>query len=188
MFCPRCGVGTLPNEKFCANCGAALGGAGNAQSAAAPVSGPASPATTQPPAASVHPIPDGGLTLEEVVAWLESGGYIAKVVTAESGKRHIESRSQGTLFNIFTPGCQSGRCASLELLFAFSSKGKFDISRLNEWNRDVPWCKAYYDTVNDPCLDMDIALSPGGTYESLNDQFATWGNVLGNFTAKFSLR
>ena len=45
----------------------------------------------------MHPIPDGGLTLEEVIAWLQSGGYAAKVVTREDGKRHIESWSQGTL-------------------------------------------------------------------------------------------
>ena len=131
---------------------------------------------------------DGGLTLEEVIAWLQSGGYAAKVVTREDGKRHIESWSQGTLFNIFTPGCQGGRCASLELVFAFSSNGKFDVSLLNEWNSETPWCKAYYDTANDPCLDMDIALSPGGTFESLNDQFVTWNSILGRFTAKYSLR
>jgi hypothetical protein len=136
----------------------------------------------------MHPIPEGGLAMEEVVAWLQSGGYSAKVVTAESGKRHIMTNAHGTPFDIFTPGCQSGRCASLELVCAFSCKGKFDVSRLNEWNSTIPWCKAYYDTVNDPCLDMDIALSPGGTYESLNDQFLTWNRVLGNFIAKYDLR
>ncbi len=188
MFCPRCGAGALPDQRFCKNCGNALGGAGSAQSAAVPVSPPASPAVPQPPAASLHPIPDGGLTLEEVLAWLESGGYQAKVVTAESGKRHIETRSQGTLFNIFTPGCQSGRCASLELVFAFSTNGKFDISQLNKWNSEIPWCKAYYDTVNDPCLDMDIALWPGGTYESLNNRFAAWNNILARFIARYNLR
>jgi hypothetical protein len=152
----------------------------------APVMPVAAPALASP--TLTHPIPDGGLTLEEVVAWLQSGGYAAKVVTREDGKRHIESWSQGTLFNIFTPGCQSGRCASLELVFAFSSKGKFDVSRLNEWNSDVPWGKAYSDTVNDPCLDMDIALSPGATFELLNDQFGTWNNILNNFISKYNLR
>jgi hypothetical protein len=146
------------------------------------------PAPPQPPATQLHAIPEGGLTLEEIVAWLQSGGYSAKVVTREDGKRHIESWSRGTLFNIFTPGCQSGRCASIELVFAFSSKGKFDVSKLNEWNSDVPWCKAYCDTVNDPCLDMDIALSPGGTFESLNDQFVSWGGVLAAFIDKYNLR
>jgi hypothetical protein len=215
MFCPRCGTESRPDQRFCAKCGAALGTAEGGQSAAAPVAVQAAPeapvaafvpqpvqepAQALPVAAPIlagsalaapvltHPIPDGGLTLEEVIAWLQSGGYAAKVVTREDGKRHIESWSQGTLFNIFTPGCQSGRCGSLELVFAFSSKGKFDVSRLNEWNSDVPWGKAYYDTVNDPCLDMDISLSPGGTFESLNDQFGTWNNVLSTFVTKYGLR
>ncbi len=202
MFCPRCGTEGRPDQRFCAKCGAALPNAESGQSAAATVAAqavpeaiaatvvpqsPQAPAAAPPPVLT-HPIPDGGLALEEVIAWLQSGGYAAKVVTREDGKRHIESWSQGTLFNIFTPGCQSGRCASLELVFAFSSKGKFDVSRLNEWNSDVPWGKAYGDEVNDPCLDMDIALSPGGTFESLNDQFGTWNNILSNFIAKYNLR
>jgi hypothetical protein len=33
---------------------------------------------------------------------------------------------------------------------------------------------------------MCIALSPGGTYESLNHQFATWNRTLGKFIAKYS--
>jgi hypothetical protein len=210
MFCPRCGTEAGPDQRFCAKCGAAFGTPEGAQGAVAAVAAEAAPETTAaavvlqpaqepiqalpvaaptlPAPALTHPIPDDGLTLEEVVAWLQSGGYAAKVVTREDGKRHIESWSQGTLFNIFTPGCQSGRCASLELVFAFSSKGKFDVSRLNEWNSDVPWGKAYYDTVNDPCLDMDISLSPGGTFESLNDQFGTWNNVLSTFVTKYGLR
>lgn len=34
MFCPRCGTESLPDHKFCKNCGATLGAAGDAQSAA----------------------------------------------------------------------------------------------------------------------------------------------------------
>lgn len=191
MFCPRCGTESGPDQRFCKNCGAALAAAESAQSAAA---GPAVQAISQqpapaPPATSpMHPIPEGGLSLEEIVAWLQSGGYSAKVVTAESGNRHILSNTQGVPFDVFTPGCMSGRCTSLSLVIAFSTKGKFDVSQLNEWNSDVPWCKAYYDTVNDPCLDMDIALWPGGTFESLNDQFLTFNSVLGKFIARYSLR
>jgi len=186
MSCPRCGAQTPQGQGFCTKCGAALDGAGAVQGVPAAAVGPAA-ALQKPPTVSMHPIPDGGLTLEEVVAWLQSGGYSAKVVTAEGGKRHIMTQAHGVPFDIFTPGCLSGRCASIELVCAFSCKGRFDVSRLNEWNSEIPWCKAYYDTVNDPCLDMDIALSPGGTYESLNDQFLTWNTVLGKFVAKYDL-
>ncbi|MGD0482382.1 MAG: YbjN domain-containing protein [Terracidiphilus sp.] len=156
-------------------------------SAATAVPQPPAPAPP-PPTAPMHSIPDGGLTLEDIVAWLRGGGYSAKVVTGENGKRHILSNTQGVPFDIFTPGCTAGRCSSLSIVIAFSTSGKFDVSQLNEWNSDVPWCKAYHDSVNDPCLDMDISLWPGGTYESLNDLFATWNSVLGKFIAKYSLR
>ncbi|HEY1802956.1 MAG TPA: YbjN domain-containing protein [Terracidiphilus sp.] len=186
MPCPRCSAETLPNQEFCTKCGAALGAPENNQNVAA--AAPATVQTVAERAPSIHPIPDGGLTMDEIVSWLQSGGYTAKVVAAENGKRHIVTNAHGTPFDIFTPGCESGRCASIEIVVSFSRKGKFNVSLLNEWNSDVPWCKAYYDTVNDPCLDMDIALSPGGTYESLNDQFATWTSVLGRFITKYDLR
>lgn len=186
MSCPRCGTESGPDQKFCKNCGARLGTAEVAQDAAAI---PEAQAVPPPPAMTpMHPIPDGGLTLEEIVAWLQGGGYSAKVVIAEDSKRHILSYTQGVPFDVFTPGCTDGRCASITLVISFSTKGKFDVSQLNQWNCDVPWCKAYYDTVNDPCLDIDISLWPGGTYESLNDYFATWNTVLGKFITQYSLR
>jgi Putative bacterial sensory transduction regulator/zinc-ribbon domain len=188
MACPRCGTESRPDERFCRNCGAALGTADSAQSAAAAAAEPPTPAVPQPPAAPLHPIPEGGLAQEEVVAWLESGGYTAQIVTGETGKRHIESFSRGSKFNIMTPGCQSGRCPSLELAFGYSCHGKFDVSKLNEWNGKILYCRAYYDSVNDPWLEMDIGLWPGGTWEALNNHFAIWNNRLGRFIEAYGLR
>jgi len=136
----------------------------------------------------MHPIPDGGLVIDDVVAWLQSAGYSAKVVTAPSGKRHIVSATEGTPFNVFLGDCQGERCASINLAAGFSTSGKFDISQINDWNNNNRWCRAYYDDVKDPWLEMDIDLSPGGTYESLNDQFAAWNTTLGRFINKYSLR
>jgi hypothetical protein len=181
MPCPRCGTQSLPDQRFCEKCGAALATAASPQTA--PVA-----ATAPPPAAPTHAIPGGGLTLEDVVAWLQSAGYAAKVVTAESGKRHIVSNTMGTPFNVFMGDCNGERCASLNFAAGFSTGGKFDILQINDWNNNNRWCRAYYDSVNDPWLETDIDLSPGGTYESLNDQFATWNTVLGRFIAKYSLR
>ena len=69
-----------------------------------------------------------------------------------------------------------------------ATHGKFDISQINAWNYDNRWCRAYYDNVNDPWLRMNINLSPGGTYESLNDLFGTWNRTLGRFIEEYSLR
>jgi hypothetical protein len=70
----------------------------------------------------------------------------------------------------------------------FSTGGKFDVSQINDWNSNNRWCRAYYDNVNDPWLEMDINLSPGGTYESLNDQFKSFNGRLARFIDKYSLK
>lgn len=191
MLCPRCGTESLAAQKFCTICGAALGTAENlplvAVAATTPaVAPPTAPAVPAP--APTHAIPDGGLTIEEIVAWLQSAGYVAKVVTAENGKRHIVSNTQGTPFNVFMGDCKGERCASIELAAGFSTGGKFDFTQLNDWNNNNRWCRSYYDDVKDPWLEMDIDLSPGGTYESLNDQFAAWNNTLGRFIHQYSLK
>lgn len=185
MSCPRCGAESLPDQKFCKNCGARLDNAEPAQAAAAAFAAPSGP---QPSATPLRFIPDGGLTLEEVVAWLESAGYAAKVVAGtETGKPHIETSAQDAPVAIMFD-LKGGRCAYLNCVSGFSTHGKFDIAQIDTWNYDNRWCMAYYDDVNDPWLGMAIHLSPGGTYESLNDQFATWNRTLGRFIDKFGLR
>jgi hypothetical protein len=141
-----------------------------------------------PPPALTNPIPDGGLTIEDLVAWLQSAGYSARVVTAESGNRHIVSNTMGTPFNVFVGDCKGERCASMNFAAGFSTGGKFDVSQINDWNSNNRWCRAYYDNVNDPWLEMDINLSPGGTYESLNDQFKSFNGRLARFIDKYSLK
>jgi len=177
MPCPRCGAESLPNERFCKNCGAPLAPAESAQSAPA---APAQPAVPQAPA-TLHPIPDGGLTLEEVVAWLQSAGYTAQVVMGKSsGKPHIETSSHGTPVTVAVD-LKGGRTANLSFMAGFATDGKFDVSQINAWNYNNRWCTAYYDEVNDPWLGMAMDLWPGGTYEALNERFADWNRTVGGF-------
>jgi hypothetical protein len=137
---------------------------------------------------SLHAIPDGGLTIEELTRWLESEGYSVNLVTGESGRPHIVTKSQGSPLNIFQGDCKGERCASLELATGFSTSGKFDISQINAWNYDNRWCRAYYYDVNDPWLRMNIDLSPGGTYEALSERLGIWNRTLGRFIAQYSLK
>lgn len=185
MPCPRCGTESEPNQSFCRKCGAPLAAAGGTQSA---VAGPAAETVAQPSPVTLRAIPEGGFTIEELAAWLESEGYSTNLVTGESGKRHIVSSTQGSPLNIFLGDCKGERCASLELASGFATHGKFDVSQINAWNYDNRWCRAYYDSDNDPWLRMNIDLWPGGTYEALSDRLDTWNRTLGRFIDKHGLR
>jgi Putative bacterial sensory transduction regulator len=128
-------------------------------------------------------IPDGGLTLEQVAAWLQAAGYKAEIQT-EGGKRNIYSGAEGNAFHISQYDCKGDVCGSLQFWVGFDTKGAFSTDRINTWNRENRWLRAYVDKVNDPWLEMDVDLTPGGTYENLSDEFAIWRDGLRRFKQK----
>ena len=152
---------------------------------------PSTAAPASPPQPSVQPltpIPDGGFTVQDVVAWLQSQGYSAKVVPDPDGDCHILTNIQGTDCNVFLNDAKDGRYQSIGFGVGFATNGKFDIAHVNEWNTNNRWTRVYYDNVNDPWIMMDVDLWPGGTYESLRDQFAAWNNTLARFIKKYDLK
>jgi len=130
--------------------------------------------------ANARDIPQGGLTFDQVVTWLQNAGYKAEIKT-EDGKRNIYSSADGSGFHISQYDCKGEVCASLQFWVGFDTKGAFDTARINMWNKKNRWLRAYVDDVNDPWLEMDVDISPGGTYENLNDEFAVWRDGVRRF-------
>jgi len=138
-------------------------------------------------AARATDLPPGGFTYEDAVTWLQDRGYQAKMQTLSDGTKDLTSAVQGTRFHIRLYGCKGDRCDSLQFFAGFATQGKFDATQMNEWNYDKRFVKAYIDKTNDPWLTYDIDLSPGGTYELLNDELATWNALLPAFVKQFGL-
>jgi len=132
-------------------------------------------------AAQAKDIPEGGLTLAEVSSWLTDNGYQAKIETDDDGTRNIATSAEGAGFHIYLYDCKEDRCGSLQFSSGFSTKGAFDTAKMNEWNRTKRWARAYIDKVNDPWIEADVDLTPGGTYEILNDEFNIWKDTLTGF-------
>lgn len=139
-------------------------------------------------AATARDIPAGGFTTDDVVAWLQGQGYQAQVVTDKDGKSHVSSATDGVGFGVYLYDCKDGRCGSLQFVAGFETHGKFDIAHMNDWNRDSRWARGYYDNANDPWVELDVDLTPGGTYELLNDELLTWNSTLDRFIKKYGLK
>jgi hypothetical protein len=138
--------------------------------------------------AAAKDIPAGGLTVSDVVAWLQTAGYRAQIVADNDGKSHVSSATQGVNFGVYMFDCnKDGRCASIQFSAGWATHGKFDVSRMNEWNRDNRWARGYFDKENDPWLEYDVDLSPGGTFELLNDELATWDALVPRFIKLYNL-
>ncbi|MGH7022164.1 MAG: YbjN domain-containing protein [Caulobacteraceae bacterium] len=139
-------------------------------------------------AAFARDLPAGGFTVADVVAWLQGAGYKAQVVTGSDGKTHVSSATDGVVFGVYMFDCKADRCGSMQFSAGFATHGKFDTSRMNEWNRDSRWARGYFDNVNDPWIEYDVDLTPGGTYELLDDEFATYRSSLARFIKLYGLQ
>jgi hypothetical protein len=137
--------------------------------------------------ASARDIPTDGFSMGDVVNWLQAEGYKAQIVTDSDGKQHVSSASNGVTFGVYMFDCKGDKCGSIQFAAGFATHGKFDTSKMNEWNRDNRWARGYYDSVNDPWVEYDVDLTPGGTYELLDDEFATWRSTLGRFVNHYGL-
>jgi hypothetical protein len=133
------------------------------------------------PGAMAKDLPAGGMTLEEIAGWLQAKGLTADIETSASGVRSLSSAADSGKFHINTYDCKDNRCGSLQFSQGFDTKGKFGPDAMNAWNRENRWARAYADKVNDPWIEYDVDLTPGGSYELLDDQFAIWRDVLGRF-------
>jgi hypothetical protein len=134
-----------------------------------------------PNAASAKAIPAGGVTIGEIQAWLQGEGYKAAVQKANDGSAYLASAADGQDFNIYFYDCKSGRCGSVQFSEGFNTKGAFNAAKMNQFNAGSRWVRAYVDKVNDPWVELDVDLTPGGSYELLDDEFAIWRERLAAF-------
>lgn len=131
--------------------------------------------------ASAASIPDGGLTVQEVAAWLQKSGYKGELKTADDGEVYVSSATDGVNFQVYMYDCKGVRCASVQFHTSFDFDDAMPPVRANEWNTKKRYAKLHVDSEGDPILQYDANLSPGGSYEALDDDFGVWQAMLGDF-------
>jgi hypothetical protein len=143
--------------------------------------------TLVPATVFARPIPNAGLSIQDAAAWLKSIGYTTEMVPDKDGTSHIRSNYNGVKVGVYMFDCKNSICGSLQFSAGWSTNGKFDTSQINGWNRDKRWCRGYYDAENDPWVEKDVDLTPGGSYELLADEFQVFRKCVDNFKAMYSL-
>ena len=133
-------------------------------------------------AANARPLPEGGVTAQEVVEALQAKGYRAQLTKDSAGDPMIESGLDGSTFRVLFYSCRAGgRCASIQFAWALDMPNGMDLRKINLWNREKRFGRAYLDDENDPFLEMDVDLERGGTTEAIGNNLDTWAAVLPAF-------
>jgi hypothetical protein len=126
-------------------------------------------------------LPVGGLTVEEVAKWLQDAGYKAEIQTAKDGTKNVKTAADGTDIYVDMYDCSKPKCTSIQFSAGFNTTGAWNGTKMNDFNRDNRWVKAYVDKKDDPWIQMDVDLYPGGTKEGLDDHFIVFHQLLVSF-------
>ena len=142
-------------------------------------------AQAQNAAPKTGPIAAGGMTLPEVAAWLQDQGYKAEIAQTQTNEKYIKSGAEGVNFDIYMYDCKADRCGSIQFSAGFNMTKPGltgGATKINEWNTTKRYIKGYIDSDNDPWIQYDVNLSPGETYEALDDNFKNvWISSLPDF-------
>ena len=125
-----------------------------------------------------------------LVRALQQGGYAAKLGVDKVGDPMITSGVGGTTFQIFFYNCTKNKdCATVQFHSGYDLKTPVSLDKLNEWNRNKRFGRAFLDSENDPILEMDVDLDDGGISPLLFiDNIEFWTSILGNFERHIGYR
>jgi hypothetical protein len=133
---------------------------------------------TAPAARPVAQDPVLGLTPSEVRNWLVAKGATVEEPRMVEGQTLLQVNDGTTNWLIFFYGCDdSGRCQDIQFA-ANVVAGGLSLERINAWNREQRFVKAYLqsnlDGTPSAVLQFDVLLQPGLDAEQLNDPTVVW--------------
>jgi Putative bacterial sensory transduction regulator len=117
-----------------------------------------------------------------VASALQGMGYKAEMTKDDSGDPLIKSSSSGSNFAIFFFGCTKNTdCRTIQFFAGYSDK-KPTLARINEWNMNKRFGRAYISTSGSARVEMDVDLDDGGVSTKLfEDNVEFWVLLMGQF-------
>lgn len=128
------------------------------------------------------PLPDGGVTVNEVAAILQEKGYWIEMGTDGTGNPKITSKAEGYTFAIyFYSLSEEGRAKSIQFCLGIAMKDGISLERVNEWNKGYRFGRVYQDEENDPILELDLDVEHGCNTEAIDNILERWFALITTF-------
>jgi hypothetical protein len=123
---------------------------------------------------------------QSVVAAMQSAGYRATLETTKSGKPVIRSAANGSDFSVMFDDCneQNSACKSLAFVAWYKAKPGWTIQRLNQWNDEKKFLRAYIDKDGDLATDYWVTTVgglPDANFKDALDWFVVMSGQLFRF-------
>jgi len=135
------------------------------------------------PAMAARDLPSNGLSRSDVVHWLQGHGYKADIEhDAVAKDDYVATSSLGVNWGIYFYACDTNNvCQSIQYSIGWSGATDITHDKLNDWNRDKRYLRAYADTQGAVFAEYDIDINPGGTWEEMDKTLDRWNSQMGAF-------
>src|SRR5580658_8663766 len=137
--------------------------------------------------ASAQSLPSGGMTAGEIASWLRNAGFSAEVKPDPTtpGDQIVYTVTDGVNTDIYLYDCHGDgdarRCTSIQYAAGWEASSSYNLDKVNAWNRGNRYIKAYLTPRGSLYGEYDLDVSPGGTYDMLNDTMENWRRLLADF-------
>jgi hypothetical protein len=131
------------------------------------------------------PIPEAGMTLDEIGVWLKARGL--EVTKIDPSVSLVAAKLKDQKVAVFGLDCKDGRCRSLQYYYGIRYQNGVRpdeasaLGVVNTWNKKYRWVKAWTDDERNPGIEMDVSLSPGGDTDALNASLETFEGAISLF-------
>jgi hypothetical protein len=113
----------------------------------------------------------------ELSGILAGMGITAELTTDSSGDPQLTFQLGAYKVLLVTYGCEAGSCKSVQLYAGFSMGKKTALEKINEWNRDRRFGRAYLDGEGDPVVEYDLDLEGGVSKGAIEEWVRTFQSI-----------
>ncbi|SDY62309.1 Putative sensory transduction regulator [Jannaschia faecimaris] len=100
---------------------------------------------------------------EGVMRAMQEEGYLTKMGLDDVGDPKISSKVLESNFSVFFYGCNNGtQCTSVQFSSGYDLDIPMNAKRINDWNRENRFARAFVDDEGDPFIRMDVVLAGDG--------------------------
>ncbi len=138
-------------------------------------------------AAARNEIVIDAITGKEFAALMAEFGYDVQLEKDDEGDPYLVSSKGDTSFVVIFYGCDKNPdalkriCGDVQFRSSYEAPEAASLPRMNSWNTDFRFGKAYVDVDGDPTIEMVLNMSGGVTASYVRNILKWWSIVLRDF-------
>ncbi len=122
-----------------------------------------------------------------LVRILQSAGYKATLDVDRVGDPLIKGALSNSNYNIFFYGCTDNKNCR-DVIFTAGYRVSVSLSKMNEWNKEKRYTRAYQDDDGEAILEMTVNLYEGVSQANFLDTVDWWRRYLEDFEKHINFR